>query len=91
LLHSVALVGSAGVSAKDFLPYVTDTVGSVAYYLEQTVRDVDEGAFPGDNANAAMMGATADHIVTATAATSRRPARTRGVRTGRRFGPNPRV
>jgi 3-hydroxyisobutyrate dehydrogenase-like beta-hydroxyacid dehydrogenase len=65
LLHSVVLVGSAGVSAKDFLPYITDTVDSVAYYLEQAVRDVDEGTFPGDKANAAMMGATADHIVTA--------------------------
>jgi 3-hydroxyisobutyrate dehydrogenase-like beta-hydroxyacid dehydrogenase len=65
LLHSIALVGSAGVSAKDFLPYATDTVDSIAYYLEQAVRDVDEGTFPGDKANTAMMGATADHIVTA--------------------------
>jgi 3-hydroxyisobutyrate dehydrogenase-like beta-hydroxyacid dehydrogenase len=65
LLHSTALVGSAGVSAKDFLPYITDTVNSIAFYVEETARHLDEGRHPGDNANAAMMGATADHIVAA--------------------------
>jgi 3-hydroxyisobutyrate dehydrogenase-like beta-hydroxyacid dehydrogenase len=65
LLHANALVGSAGVSAKDFLPYMTDTVNSIAIYLEETARELDEGRYPGDDANAAMMGATADHIVAA--------------------------
>ena len=68
VLHANALVGSAGVSAKDFLPYVTDTVNSIAIYLEATARALDEGQYPGDDANAAMMGATADHIVAASRA-----------------------
>jgi 3-hydroxyisobutyrate dehydrogenase-like beta-hydroxyacid dehydrogenase len=65
LLHSTALVGSAGVSARDFLPYARDTVNSIAFYLEETAREIDERRYPGDDANAAMMGATADHIVAA--------------------------
>ncbi|GAA1292291.1 NAD(P)-binding domain-containing protein [Pseudonocardia aurantiaca] len=68
LLHSIVLVGTAGVSAKDFLPYAADTVGSIAFYLEETAREVDERHYPGDDANTAMMGATADHIVAASRA-----------------------
>jgi 3-hydroxyisobutyrate dehydrogenase-like beta-hydroxyacid dehydrogenase len=68
LLHSVVLVGSLGVSAEEFLPYARDTVNSIAFYLEETARELDEGRYPGDDANAAMMGATADHIVAASRA-----------------------
>ena len=64
----IVLVGTAGVSAKDFLPYVADTVDSIAFYLEETARELDERHYPGDDANTAMMGATADHIVAASRA-----------------------
>ena len=66
LLHSTALVGSAGVTAAEFLPEAIQTVldtpdmiGGVA----EVARELDEGKHPGDLSTVVMMGATADHIV----------------------------
>jgi 3-hydroxyisobutyrate dehydrogenase-like beta-hydroxyacid dehydrogenase len=66
-LHATALIKSAGVSAETFVPYAVDNFNSIAMYLADAARSIDEGSHPGDLANARMMGATADHIVGASA------------------------
>jgi 3-hydroxyisobutyrate dehydrogenase-like beta-hydroxyacid dehydrogenase len=68
VLHGIALVGSAGVTAERFAPHLKDLVGSLVTYLDETVRSVDADEHPGDLANITMMGATADHVVGATEA-----------------------
>ncbi|KAA2254477.1 NAD(P)-dependent oxidoreductase [Solihabitans fulvus] len=67
-LHAVALVGSAGVSAEEFAPYAVDNLNSLSMYVAQAAKNIDSGQHPGDLANAAMMGATADHILGASRA-----------------------
>jgi 3-hydroxyisobutyrate dehydrogenase-like beta-hydroxyacid dehydrogenase len=67
-LQAAALVGSAGVSAKELAPYVRDTLHLAAMYADETARHVDEGSYPGDLSTVTMMGATADHIVAASTA-----------------------
>jgi 3-hydroxyisobutyrate dehydrogenase-like beta-hydroxyacid dehydrogenase len=67
-LQAAALVGSAGVPAKELMPYVKDNIGLAAMFADETARHVDERSYPGDLSTAAMMGATADHIVAASAA-----------------------
>jgi 3-hydroxyisobutyrate dehydrogenase-like beta-hydroxyacid dehydrogenase len=62
-LHATALVGSAGVSATEFLPYAVENLDSLSSYLAGGARKIDEGRYPGELANVTMMGATADHIV----------------------------
>ncbi|NUT93668.1 MAG: NAD(P)-dependent oxidoreductase [Saccharothrix sp.] len=69
MLHSIALVKTAGVPAAAFAPYLRDNLDSISMYLDETVRHVDSGQHPGDAANILMMGATADHIVGASEAT----------------------
>ncbi|MFT7836475.1 NAD(P)-binding domain-containing protein [Saccharothrix sp. BKS2] len=68
VLHGVALVGSAGVTAERFAPYLLDLVGSLGSYLDEVVRALDADEHPGDRATITMMGATADHVVGATEA-----------------------
>ncbi|TWF79459.1 3-hydroxyisobutyrate dehydrogenase-like beta-hydroxyacid dehydrogenase [Pseudonocardia hierapolitana] len=67
-LQAAALVGSAGVSAKELAPYVRETLELAAVYADETARDVDTRTYPGDLSTATMMGATADHIVAASTA-----------------------
>jgi 3-hydroxyisobutyrate dehydrogenase-like beta-hydroxyacid dehydrogenase len=67
-LQGAALVGSAGVSAKELAPYMRDTLNLAAMYADETARHVDERSYPGDLSTATMMGATADHIVAASTA-----------------------
>ncbi|MGM1060982.1 NAD(P)-dependent oxidoreductase [Saccharothrix sp. Mg75] len=62
VLHGLALVGTAGVAAERFTPYLRDLVGSLGTYLDETARNVDSGEHPGDLANVLMMGATAAHV-----------------------------
>lgn len=64
-MHAIALVGSAGVSAKTFLPYAKETFDMMGYYLGDSVESIEKGEHPGDLANVTMMGATADHVVQA--------------------------
>lgn len=68
VLHAFALVGTAGVPAKDFLRHLADNVGSLGLYLEETARNLDEADHPGDEANVLMMAATARHVVGASEA-----------------------
>ncbi|MFC5237713.1 NAD(P)-dependent oxidoreductase [Pseudonocardia zijingensis] len=67
-LQAAALVGSAGVPAKEVMPYVADTIGLAGAFADETARHVDARAYPGDLSTVTMMGATADHIVAASAA-----------------------
>jgi 3-hydroxyisobutyrate dehydrogenase-like beta-hydroxyacid dehydrogenase len=64
-LQAAALVAAAGVRAEELMPYVKDTLELAAAYVDETAKHVDERAYPGDLSTATMMGATADHIVTA--------------------------
>lgn len=68
ILHGYALIGTAGVTAKEFTPYVADNVGSLSMYLEETAAHLDADHHPGDLANLQMMGATAAHVTGASEA-----------------------
>jgi 3-hydroxyisobutyrate dehydrogenase-like beta-hydroxyacid dehydrogenase len=71
LLHATALVGSAGVTAAEFLPQALETVAGIPAMLgagEDTAQHIDSGNHPGDLSTATMMGATADHILQASEA-----------------------
>ena len=71
LLHATALVGSAGVTAAQIVPDLIQMIvetGEMISADENTGKALDEGNHPGDMASATMMGATADHIVTASRA-----------------------
>ena len=50
------------------MPYVRDNIGLAAMYVDETAAHVDERSYPGDLSTVTMMGATADHIVAASAA-----------------------
>lgn len=68
-LHATALLGAAGVSAETFRPYAGELFDTLSSYLVVDVAaQIDQGAHPGDLASVVMMGATADHIVGASAA-----------------------
>jgi len=67
-LQAAALIGSAGVNAKELAPYIRETLELAAAYADETARHVDERSYPGDLSTATMMGATADHIVAASTA-----------------------
>ncbi|PRX45021.1 3-hydroxyisobutyrate dehydrogenase-like beta-hydroxyacid dehydrogenase [Prauserella shujinwangii] len=67
-LHATALLRAAGVEATTFLPYATETFDTMSYYLGDAAREIEAGTYPGDLASVTMMGATADHIVGASAA-----------------------
>jgi 3-hydroxyisobutyrate dehydrogenase-like beta-hydroxyacid dehydrogenase len=71
LLHAAALVGSAGVTAAEFLPEAVRTVLDTPAMIGSTAevaRSLDTGDHPGDLATATMMGATAGHILEASEA-----------------------
>jgi 3-hydroxyisobutyrate dehydrogenase-like beta-hydroxyacid dehydrogenase len=67
-LHATALVGTAGVSATEFLPYAVDNMDMLSSYLAQAAEHIDRGEHPGTLSTATMMGATAAHIAEASAA-----------------------
>jgi 3-hydroxyisobutyrate dehydrogenase-like beta-hydroxyacid dehydrogenase len=67
-LQAAALVKSAGVDAKELAPYMAETLNLAALFTGETAQHVDERSYPGDLSTATMMGATADHIVSASTA-----------------------
>jgi 3-hydroxyisobutyrate dehydrogenase-like beta-hydroxyacid dehydrogenase len=67
-LQAVALVKSAGVDAKELATYMAETLNLAAMFTGETAQHVDERSYPGDLSTATMMGATADHIVSASTA-----------------------
>ncbi|GAB6938614.1 NAD(P)-dependent oxidoreductase [Isoptericola variabilis] len=75
LMHATALVGSAGVSARDFLPEALTTLADIPAMLTAgdstpvgVGEQIDAGLHPGHLSTSTMMGATADHVVAASAA-----------------------
>lgn len=66
-MHATALVGSAGITAEQFLPEVMQLFEAIPAMIaadgtEKLGASIDAGEHPGEAANALMMGATADHI-----------------------------
>ncbi|HEY6739327.1 MAG TPA: NAD(P)-binding domain-containing protein [Actinopolymorphaceae bacterium] len=71
LLHGTALVESAGVPASVFVPEALQTLRDIDAMLaggERAARQIETGVHPGDLSTATMMGATADHILSASVA-----------------------
>jgi 3-hydroxyisobutyrate dehydrogenase-like beta-hydroxyacid dehydrogenase len=68
LLHATALVGSAGVSAAEFVPQAMETFAGLEAMIGDTAAQLDSGVHPGHLSTALMMGATADHILGASEA-----------------------
>ncbi|MEV0083473.1 NAD(P)-binding domain-containing protein [Saccharopolyspora sp. NPDC050642] len=67
-LHATALVGSAGVSAQDFLPWAVENLNTNSFLLPSAAEQIDRGEHPGDLGTARMMGASADHLLAASEA-----------------------
>jgi 3-hydroxyisobutyrate dehydrogenase-like beta-hydroxyacid dehydrogenase len=67
LLHATALVGSAGVTAAQFIPEALGSLRLIDTMLAngETAQQIDRGFHPGALSTVRMMGATADHIVRA--------------------------
>ncbi|MER6988075.1 NAD(P)-binding domain-containing protein [Saccharopolyspora hirsuta] len=64
-LHGAALLGSAGVPAKDFAPWAAQVMQLVIHFLPESAERVDADDHPGDLSTVRMMGATADHVLAA--------------------------
>lgn len=67
LAHATAMVGSAGISAEEFLPDVLQLLAAVPDMIAPDGiaglgRRIDQGDHPGEGSNVTMMGATADHV-----------------------------
>ncbi|MBC6448740.1 NAD(P)-dependent oxidoreductase [Actinokineospora xionganensis] len=68
IAHATALVGSAGITAEEFLPEVMRLIGAIPDMLAADGVAalgalIDRGEHPGEGADNVMLGATADHIV----------------------------
>ncbi|MFD7500297.1 NAD(P)-dependent oxidoreductase [Streptomyces sp. NPDC059850] len=72
MMHATAMLGSAGLGAREALPELlslADSVGEIMRAGEETPgAALDAGEHPGDLSTVTMMGATADHIVETSAA-----------------------
>ena len=70
LLHATALVGSAGVTAAEFVPEALGSLRLIDAMLTgpDTAHQIDEGVHPGTLSTTTMMGATAAHILSASEA-----------------------
>ncbi|MFE3826202.1 NAD(P)-dependent oxidoreductase [Streptomyces sp. NPDC059092] len=67
LMHATAMLGTAGMKARDTLPELlssADSTGALLRAGEETPgAALDAGEHPGDLSTVTMMGATSDHIV----------------------------
>lgn len=63
--HASALLGSAGVSAAEFLPHVDRLMTSMPYFTDGMAAEIDQRSYPDAGANVAMMAAGMDHITEA--------------------------
>jgi 3-hydroxyisobutyrate dehydrogenase-like beta-hydroxyacid dehydrogenase len=67
LMHATAMLGTAGLSAKEALPELLSAADSIGAILrageENPGAALDAGEHPGDLSTVTMMGATSDHIV----------------------------
>ncbi|MEJ3657867.1 NAD(P)-binding domain-containing protein [Actinomycetes bacterium KLBMP 9759] len=64
-LHAAALVGTAGESATTFVPYAVQNLELLGQLIPAEAAAIDADDHPGDQGTVAMMGATAEHILTA--------------------------
>ncbi|MEU1127285.1 NAD(P)-binding domain-containing protein [Streptomyces sp. NPDC005899] len=67
LMHATAMLGAAGVPAREALPELlsaADSIGDIMRAGEESPgAALDAGEHPGDLSTVTMMGATSDHIV----------------------------
>ncbi|MCD7437397.1 NAD(P)-binding domain-containing protein [Streptomyces lincolnensis] len=67
LMQATAMLGSAGMKAREVLPELLSTSDSIGEMLRAGEENVgaalDAGEHPGDLSTVTMMGATSDHIV----------------------------
>ncbi|MFE0173355.1 NAD(P)-dependent oxidoreductase [Streptomyces sp. NPDC059002] len=62
-LQGAALLGTAGVDATEFTPFITQGIGTVAGWLPGYARQIDDGAYPADDAAIDTHLATMDHLI----------------------------
>jgi 3-hydroxyisobutyrate dehydrogenase-like beta-hydroxyacid dehydrogenase len=72
-MHSVALLASAGVSPRDFLPYAARTVGDLAVdgpmgFLKIITEEIEAGRYPGEDNSLHMQAVGSEHVVEASRA-----------------------
>lgn len=63
MVHSLALVGADGVTAKEFLPYIKEFFALLPAMADQVADGIDNRNYPGDLGNLAMEAAGVDHIL----------------------------
>ncbi|MFJ8870093.1 NAD(P)-dependent oxidoreductase [Streptomyces sp. NPDC102473] len=67
LMHATAMLGAAGVPAREALPELLSAADSIGDIMrvgdEHPGAALDAGEHPGDLSTVTMMGATSDHIV----------------------------
>lgn len=67
LMHATAMLGTAGMKAREALPELLSSADSIGDILrageENPGAALDAGEHPGDLSTVTMMGATSDHIV----------------------------
>ncbi|MFE2163739.1 NAD(P)-dependent oxidoreductase [Streptomyces sp. NPDC059447] len=67
LMHATAMLGTAGMEAKEALPELLSSADSIGAILrageEHPGTALDAGEHPGELSTVTMMGATTDHIV----------------------------
>ncbi|GGQ68875.1 6-phosphogluconate dehydrogenase [Streptomyces althioticus] len=67
LMHATAMLGSAGMEAREALPELlssADSIGDILWAGEENPGSaLDAGEHPGDPSTVTTMGATSDHIV----------------------------
>lgn len=65
ITHATALLGSAGVPAEEFLPYASNLMIQMPYFMEGMAVEIDRREYVDRGASLAMMAAGIDHIVKA--------------------------
>lgn len=63
--HAAALLGSAGVPARDFFPYALDLLGMMPYFMKGMPEEIDSRSYPNVGASVTMMAAGIEHITDA--------------------------
>ena len=62
ILHAIALIRSANISATAFKPYLNDFLAFLPELLEGTSEEVDQGQYNGEMNNMHMMSAGMAHV-----------------------------
>jgi 3-hydroxyisobutyrate dehydrogenase-like beta-hydroxyacid dehydrogenase len=62
-LHALALVGTEGIDAKTFLPFAADWFTGVGTFMPGIAAQVDDGAYPADEASLETQLPPVKHLV----------------------------